>query len=104
MNNPRIKILESYLAAEPSDPFNSYALALEYVKENSQKAELLFEQLLVNHPDYLPTYYSAASFHADKQNDSRAIEILKSGIELAEKLGESKTLRELKNALQNLEL
>ena len=30
MNSERIKLLEQYLEDDPSDPFNLYALALEY--------------------------------------------------------------------------
>lgn len=103
MNNLRISTLESYIKEDPADPFNYYALALEYVKEDASKAERIFDELLVNHPDYLPTYYSAGTFHAECQNNEKAESILRRGIALAKKLEESKALRELQNALQNLD-
>lgn len=58
MNSERIKLLEQYVEDDPNDPFNLYALALEYQKQNPAKAGKLFELLLAKHPDYLPTYYS----------------------------------------------
>lgn len=103
MNNPRIRILESYLAEDPSDPFNYYALALENIKENPREATRLFDELLVKYPDYLPTYYSAGIFYAESQNNEKAMTILSAGIEIAKRQQATKTLRELQNALQNLD-
>ena len=51
----RLEQLRQFAAEEPHDPFNHYALALEYLKTNPREAENLFEQLLQQHPEYLPT-------------------------------------------------
>lgn len=103
MNNSRISILEKYIAEDATDPFNYYALALEYVKENPMKASELFDKLLKDFPEYLATYYSAGSFYAEIQQDEKASDILQRGIALAKQQNELKALRELQNALQNLD-
>lgn len=103
MNNSRISILEKYIAEDATDPFNYYALALEYVKENPMKASELFDKLLNDFPHYLPSYYSAGTFYAEIQQDEKASDILKRGIALAKQQNELKALRELQNALQNLD-
>jgi tetratricopeptide (TPR) repeat protein len=102
MNPSRIDLLEKYIAEDPSDPFNYYALALEYHQTNPNKAGELFDEILANHPDYLPVYYTAGTFYSEIANEVKALEILTKGVELAERKADFKTLRELKSAIQNL--
>jgi tetratricopeptide (TPR) repeat protein len=103
MNHSRIEMLEKFIADDPSDPFNHYALALEYLHTNPVKAGQLFDEILINHPDYLPVYYTAGTFYADQANETKALDILHQGVELAKKNSDYKTLRELQSAIQNLE-
>ena len=103
MNHSRIDLLEKFMAEDPSDPFNYYALALEYLQTNPTKAAGLFEDVMINHPEYLPVYYTAGTFYAEQANDSKALEILTKGIELAKKTSDFKALRELQSAIQNLD-
>ena len=56
MATDRIKQLEKFYEEDPLDPFNAYALALEYLHSEPQKSRLLFESLLQGHAEYLPTY------------------------------------------------
>lgn len=93
----RVEQLEQFLREDPDDPFNSYALALEYLKMDFQKAYDLFEKLLSRHPNYLPTYYPFAQLLSERQ-DKRAEEIYKKGIETARRAGDQKTLKELTSA------
>lgn len=102
MNYPRIDLLEKFIAEDPSDPFNYYALALEYLQTNPTKASELFDEIMVNHPDYLPVYYTAGTFYAELANEVKAFKILNKGVDLAKRKSEFKTLRELKSAIQNL--
>lgn len=97
MNNSRIHILLQYLKEEPDDPFNLYALALEYLNSDKEKAKEYFDLLLERHKDYLPTYYHAAKFYIDK-NKEHAESIYQKGISLAQASGNQHALRELKNA------
>ncbi len=103
MNTERIKMLEQFLKEDPSDPFNIYALALEYQHDNSQKAAGLFDILLNEHPNYLPTYYIAGGFYADQSKPERALEILRKGLVLARTQNDLGSARELQAAIQNLE-
>jgi tetratricopeptide (TPR) repeat protein len=103
MNHSRIELLEKFIVEDPSDPFNYYALALEYLQTNPDKAVELFDKILANHADYLPVYYAAGTFFADQANDAKALDILSKGVELAKKKSDFKTLRELQGALQNLD-
>jgi lipoprotein NlpI len=93
----RISILEEFLKEDPRDPFNSYALALEYLKIDTQKAQTLFEQLLTTHPNYLPTYYPFAQLLIERR-DSKVDVIFKQGIDMAKRMNDAKTLRELNSA------
>jgi tetratricopeptide (TPR) repeat protein len=103
MNHSRIDMLEIFIAEDPSDPFNYYALALEYLQTNPDKAGELFDKIMFNHPDYLPVYYTAGTFYADRSNDVKALEILNKGVELAKRTSDFKTLSELQSAIQNLD-
>lgn len=98
MNNSRIKILLQYLKDEPNDPFNIYALAMEYIQVNPSKSKVYFEELLDQHPDYLATYHHAAALFAEEGDKKKAENIYLKGIALAENQKNSHALRELKNA------
>ncbi len=101
MSKERIAMLEQWIKDEPSDPFNKYALALEVQAIDRVKAEAIFNELLELHPDYLPTYYTAAQFYVD-DNEPTAIRILEKGILLAVQQTNLKAKRELQSALDQL--
>ena len=95
----RIAILEEFYKTEPNDPFNAYALALEYLNSNTSKAKALFEELLANHPTYVATYYHAAALFADlEENDPDQVIICIVGNFSADKEGIAiKVLEAMKN-------
>ena len=101
MHAERISQLEKFLEDDPNDPFLLYALATEYVKEAPQTALIYFEQLLLEHPDYVPTYYHAAALYSELDLQDKAEQTYKKGIQKAEKAGEAHALRELKTAYTN---
>lgn len=98
----RITQLEKFYAEEPGDPFNAYALALEYQKQNTARAGELFHQLLEAHRDYLPTYYHAAKFFEASGDRQKAIDVFEKGIALARRLNNAKALRELQSAYDEM--
>ena len=102
MPTDRIRQLEKYYDEDPLDPFNLYALALEYLKENPARSGALFEKLLNVHSQYLPTYYHAAIFFAERNNKEKAVDVFEKGMLLAKKLGDTKTLRDLQSAYDEL--
>lgn len=89
---------------QPEDPFLLYGIALEYKKTDSSETGPCFDTLLSSFPDYLASYYQAAEYFAEKGYYEKALEIYDTGIRLANSLNEMKTLAELKNAKQNLEI
>lgn len=90
--------LEQYAKDDPHDPFNHYALALEYLKTDVAKAQQLFEQLITDHSQYLPTYYHLGQLYAGQGKTEEAISIFERGIIVARSAGDQKALRELEGA------
>ncbi|MBX2917581.1 MAG: tetratricopeptide repeat protein [Cyclobacteriaceae bacterium] len=103
MNTKRIEMLKKFMQEDPQDPFPVYALALEYQATDPQKARLLFEQLLTNHPDYLPVYYMAGVFFVDQNEIAFGTRILERGLNLAKAQNNQATWREIKGVLDSLE-
>jgi len=100
MNNDRIQQLIRFVQEEPDEPFNVYALAMEFLNGQPQEAKAYFDQLLAKFPDYLPTYYHAAALYADLDERDKAAELYEKGIELAQAQKNQKTLQELQRAQQ----
>ena len=98
----RLNQLEQFYQDDPNDPFNLYALALEYLSSNRSKSKIFFDKLLTEHPHYLATYYHAAKFYQDLDQRQRAIEIYEQGIALARNQANHKALRELQSAYDEL--
>lgn len=102
MNNIRLSNLESFIKTEPEDPFNWYALAMEYKNLDTAKCKQHLDHLLTHFPDYLATYYQAAELLIDESKKQDAGIVLEKGIELAKIQNDANTLRELQNLLNNL--
>lgn len=102
-NLRRIHQLLEFLEEEPENPFNLYALALEYQKHDPEKVAYYFDLLLQNHKNYLPTYYHAADFFALQNEIAKAKAIYEEGIRLATQQNDNHALRELQNAYLNFQ-
>jgi tetratricopeptide (TPR) repeat protein len=102
MPTDRIKQLQKFYEEDPLDPFNLYALALEHLNFDPGKTQSLFEILLNDHKDYVPTYYHAAKLCQERGQREKAIRIFELGISVAEKQKDNKALRELKSAYDEL--
>ena len=103
MNSERIKMLEQFVAEDPADPFNKYALALELVKSDRQKAREIFAQLMISNPDYVPAYYQAALLYLDLSLIDDATKIIENGINQAKKQNNLKAMSELKSLLDEVD-
>lgn len=90
--------LLSFYEDDPRDPFNVYAVALEYAKTDAVQAQRFYDLLLTEHPDYLAGYYQAAAFFAGLDNTMKADKIYQEGIELALRQNNLKTHQELTRA------
>jgi tetratricopeptide (TPR) repeat protein len=98
----RLVQLEEFYREDPNDPFNLYALALEYQKINIEKSTELFNELLARHEDYIPAYYHAAQLYLSLNNTEHAIAILEKGIPKARAKNETKAANELQILLDEL--
>lgn len=94
-------MLQSFAEQEPDNAFNWYGLALEHLEEEPLEALKYFEKLLVEFPNYLPSYYHAANLFAQLGFLDKAGFAFETGIALAQSKNESKTLNELKNSYLN---
>lgn len=100
-NLSRIKILKEYADQEPENPFNWYALALEYQNNDFENTSYYFHKLLKEHKGYLPTYYHAALFFSERNEIDFTKNIYETGIALAKDQNNEKALKELQNSFQN---
>jgi Tfp pilus assembly protein PilF len=100
----RLSQLEELLKEDPSDSFLQYGIALEYAKKgNVNEAIQRIEKLLTEKPDYLGAYYQLGQYYEVVEKNNEAIAIYEKGMELARKVGNMKTMNELREALQQLE-
>ena len=100
MKQERLQQLITFYKEDPTDPFNAYALAMEYLNEDLVEAQKYLEELLENHPSYLPTYYHAAAVYIDLGYREKATMTYERGIELAKKQQNNKAIQELQRAYQ----
>ena len=98
----RIKLLERFIKEDPSDPFNYYALGLEYAKNDEHKALDIFKQLIKDHGDYLPTYYQLAKLYEQVGQIKSALNTYNEGILIARQQKDFKTQQELMAGLEQL--
>ncbi len=92
--------LIEFYKEDSKDPFNVYALAIEYSKTNLDYARKYFEELLVIHPEYIATYYHAAALYLQLNEIKLAKNTYLKGIKMAERFNKSHALKELKSAYQ----
>ncbi len=103
MSSQRIEKLQRLASQKPNDPFLFYALALEYRKESLDvDAEVYFERLLKEHPDYVPAYFQFGQFLVDLGREEEASTVLRSGLDLTRKEGDSKAESEIEALLDSL--
>ena len=104
MNQERIKLLEAYIQDEPANPFNKYALAMEYYEADPAKSLELLQSILTEHAGYLPSYFKTAHLLWEEERWEEADQIFQKGIQLATDEGDEKALHELKAAYQNFQI
>lgn len=101
----KIGQLAKNIQQDPSDTFSKFALALELLKEDQvEKAQLLFEAILKQDPDYLGVYYHLGKLYQRREMYDFAEKMFLTGIRLAEKKNEPRTKSELSEALVQLQI
>ena len=91
----RIANIREWIEENPEDPFNHYALALEYRSVNPKHCMALLEDVVKAFPDYLPTYLPLGELQLEAGLDDAGFATLAAGITLAAKLGNTKAKGEL---------
>jgi len=105
LKKERIKHFEEEIQNSPNEPFNYYALALEYYTVDSNKTLQLLNFLLHKFPDYLPTYFQLSQLYIELDYEMAKIEeVFLNGIQLAKLKQDFKTLKELQVAYTNWKL
>lgn len=101
MKQNRKNIILEEINNEPSNPFNYYLLGLENIKEgNREEVTNIFEQLIINHSNYLPSYLTYSIFLIENNIKlKQAEELLLKGIEIAKLQSNNKAQSELQALL-----
>jgi len=100
MPQDRLTLLLQYLEQDPNDAFTQFALAQEYLKcGDTQQALLFFEQLVVNDPLYVGTYYHLGKLFEHLGESERAVATYRDGITIAKEIRDFHARAELQSAL-----
>jgi len=98
--NKRLALLESMVKSGKADAFATYALAMEYRKEERlDDAIRTFQALRERDPDYLPMYLMAGQIFVAAARWADARDWLESGLRLAQAAGDTKAIGELQAEL-----
>ena len=99
----RLEVLEEFIAANRSDAFARYGLALECAKGGDADTALEhFRQLLAAHPDYVTGYFQYGQFLARLRRIDEARQILTAGIAVARRVGDQHAASEMEAARDEL--
>lgn len=95
--------LQEFLAAHPGDAFAQYGLAIELAKEGENDAAIrAFQDLLTAHSDYVTGYFQLGQLFARIGRAAEAKQTLQSGIEVANRAGDSHASSEMAAALEEI--
>ena len=99
----RIKKLLEFLQQNPKDNFVRHALAMEYLKlDRVEEAQQLLENLLIDSPDYIGSYYQLAKILEKKGSTEAAVHWYEQGMQYARKASNRHAFNELQSALDEL--
>jgi predicted Zn-dependent protease len=100
----RRKMLEEFVAQNPTDPFARYGLALELVNSgDTENALREFERLLEMNPEYTAGYQMYGQTLIQTGESERAIPVLQKGIETARQSGNTKAVSEMQGLLDEIQ-
>lgn len=100
----RLERLMIYLDDAPDDAFLLFAIAKEYEGMGDKTNALLYyEKLVTEHKDYVGTYYHLGKFWEKEENNEKAIEIYRIGMEVAQKQNDKHAYGELATAKMSID-
>jgi tetratricopeptide (TPR) repeat protein len=95
--------LQDMLADDPNDPFLRYGLAMECISEgDDDQAVKCFRELFAVAPDYVPAYLQAGQTLTRLDRVSEAQEMFRTGITIANKVGDAHAAGEMQGFLEGL--
>lgn len=103
----RTKTLLGFLDVDPDDTFSRFALAMEYRKlGDSVSCIRELEEVLQRDADYVGAYYHIGRQYMEQDAFEKALDFFQTGLEAAQRVGDSNAARELREAVAevNLEL
>ena len=96
----RVAMLKELLAANPSNAFARYGLALEYSKSGDVAGALAeFKIILQDNPDYVPAYQMAGQMLMDAGRSREARKMFEDGIATARRGGNQHAASEMQGML-----
>ncbi|MDB9882903.1 tetratricopeptide repeat protein [Bacteroidia bacterium] len=99
----RIEQIRKFLNDTPNDAFLNYALATEYVAMGSDELALpIFVNLMNTQPNYYATYYHLGKLYERTEDEDKAIQTYKKGLEITKQLGEKHAHGELRGVYEEL--
>ena len=102
-DSPRLQQLLQFHSENPNDSFLLFALGKEHEKlGNVEMALDFYQKIVATAPDYVGVYYHLGKLLEKTDNPAQALEAYKSGMAIAQKIGDRHALSELAEA--NLEL
>jgi tetratricopeptide (TPR) repeat protein len=104
MNTTRLESLLRFLEQDPNDSFTRYAVALEYVSAGDLETGISYlKDLLDRDPGYVAAYQQLGYLYEELERNEDAADILKRGIEIALKAGDTHAASEMQAALDDAE-
>jgi tetratricopeptide (TPR) repeat protein len=99
----KIAALTEILAADPSNAFARYGLAMEHSGQgNTDLALTEFTTLIQHNPDYVPAYQMSAQTLAKLSRTDEAIARLKDGLTAAQRTKNTHAASEMQTLLDDL--
>jgi predicted Zn-dependent protease len=99
----KIAALSEILAADPTNAFARYGLAMEHnTQGNTDLALAEFVSLIHHHPDYVPAYQMSAQTLAKLGRTEEAVTRLKEGLAAAQRTSNAHAANEMQALLDDL--
>ena len=99
----KIDQLKEFLKATPNDSFLQHALALELIKMgNDEEGKLLFENILLNEPAYVGSYYHLGKLLERLNDIPSALKTYESGMKQAKLAQDNHSYNELQAAQEDI--
>lgn len=104
MSPTRLEVLQTFLADDPDDSFNHYAIALEYVSlKQYDNAIKKFQELITLDQNYVPAYHQLGLLLGSMGRKDEALRTFEQGIQIAALVGDTHAQQEMQEAMDALD-